>query len=453
MIVIRSLCWFVACLMLPAVLSAETRRILVDRVPASFPVGFSLLTSGNQQHVAYFNAEHQMTVASRSLDSETWTRTHLPSKIGWDSHNYLTMVEDDDGHLHLSGNMHCVPLIYFRTTRPGDTTSFERISTMVGEDEERCTYPNFMRGPNNELIFHYRTGGSGKGNEIYNVYDHKARTWSRLLDEPLTDGQGKMNAYMNGPIKGPDGFFHLVWVWRDTPDCATNHDLSYARSRDLRSWETIAGKPVPLPLTIAEKRLIVDPVRPGGGIINGCAKLGFDSQKRPIIVYHKYDTDGFTQAFAARFEPDGWVSRQISDWNYRWDFSGGGSIDFEIRLHSPEFIGHGRMSVGYSHKKSGRGSLVFDELTLGRIGAGDVRYKLPRTHRGSEPRMPSSINEVISSFPDMRVRWAEDTGDAVSGLHHRLRWETLPQNRDRRRGGEHPEPSLLELIEVRGLEP
>ena len=161
----RLLCLVALCLTPPSLLCAETKHIPIDEVPAGFPVGFSLLTSGNRQHVAYYNADHQMTVASRDLDSETWTKTHLPSKIGWDSHNYITMVEDDDGHLHLSGNMHCVPLIYFRTTRPGDTTSFQQIKTMVGPEELRCTYPNFMRGPDNELIFHYRTGSSGKGNE------------------------------------------------------------------------------------------------------------------------------------------------------------------------------------------------------------------------------------------------------------------------------------------------
>ena len=31
------------------------------------------------------------------------------------------------GNLHLSGNMHCVPLIYFRTTKPLDGGSFEQV--------------------------------------------------------------------------------------------------------------------------------------------------------------------------------------------------------------------------------------------------------------------------------------------------------------------------------------
>ena len=76
--------------------------------------------------------------------AETWTfeqpegvwlenRGRLSSEIGWDTHNYLTMAIDADNHIHLSGNMHVDPLIYFRTTRPLDVTSFERIASMVGK--------------------------------------------------------------------------------------------------------------------------------------------------------------------------------------------------------------------------------------------------------------------------------------------------------------------------------
>ncbi len=31
-----------------------------------------------------------------------------------------------------------------------------------------------------------------------------------------------------------DNWYHVWWVWRDTPDCSTNHDLSYMKSPDLK---------------------------------------------------------------------------------------------------------------------------------------------------------------------------------------------------------------------------
>ena len=90
----------------------------VATVWAGHPVGFCLLTAGGRQFAAYYDAERRMTVAARRPGETKWQYKILPSRVAWDSHNYITMAADDDGHLHLSGNMHCVPLIYFRTTRP-----------------------------------------------------------------------------------------------------------------------------------------------------------------------------------------------------------------------------------------------------------------------------------------------------------------------------------------------
>ena len=116
------------------------------------------------------------------------------------------------------------------------------------------TYPVFLKDSAGRLMLKYRDGGSGNGNEIYNVYDTATSTWRHLLATALVDGEGKRNAYFVGPTLGPDGFFHLAWVWRDTPDAETNHDLSYARSRDLVRWERSDGSPLKLPITLARRR-------------------------------------------------------------------------------------------------------------------------------------------------------------------------------------------------------
>ncbi|MCA9434001.1 MAG: BNR-4 repeat-containing protein, partial [Candidatus Omnitrophica bacterium] len=94
--------------------------------------------------------------------------------------------------------------------------------------------------------------------------------------------------------KGPDGVYHLCWVWRDTPDCETNHTLSYARSSDLVHWENSDETPIKLPMTL-ETAEVVDPVPPGGGILNGNTKIGFDHEGRAVISYHKNDEEGNTQ--------------------------------------------------------------------------------------------------------------------------------------------------------------
>lgn len=432
--------WIKACLALICAMTMCQGQTIEQTLPVApvwsgHPVGFCLLTAVPHQYVAFYDARRRMTIASRQLPDQEWTFKTLDETIGWDSHNYITMTVDGQGHLHVSGNMHCVPLVYFRTERPHDIGSLKRIKVMVGREEKRCTYPRFLRGAADELIFTYRDGGSGNGNQIYNVYDPAKRTWRRLLDRPLCSGQGKMNAYLRGPVQDAAGMFHLCWVWRDTPDCATNHDLSYARSRDLVHWTTSAGKPLTLPITLATGE-VVDPVPPGGGMINGNTVIGFDRSQRPIVSYHKYDAAGRTQIYNARLEKGRWVIYQASDWTYRWAFQGNGSIGFEIGVGAVKVDAQGRLVQSYSHVRHGSGLWVLDEKTLKSVG------KLPRP-----VKYPSSLRKVTSTRKGMSVRFAGDSGkSSTPGKRYCLRWETLGRNRDRPHPGEPPVPSRLVLF-------
>lgn len=411
--------------------------IEVDQVWSGHPVGFSLLTHGERQYAAYYDSNRQMIVAQRMLTETTWHKQPLPEHVVWDSHNSVTMALDDTGCLHVSGNMHVVPLVYFRSHEPWEVTTLERMTGMTGERENRCTYPLFLRGPNNEFLFTYRDGQSGKGDQIYNLYDTNTRTWRRLLDTPLTSGKGLMNAYFNGPVKGPDGYMHIGWVWRNTFGCETNHDLSYARSRDMVHWEKSDETPLTLPITI-DTAEIVDPVPPKGGIINGNLDLGFDSQGRVLITYHKYDAAGNTQVYIARREEKGWVSYQISDWDWRWAFSGGGSIVFEVGFDAARVAEKGRLTQSWWTAQHGAGTWLLDEETLAQVGDAAVK-----------PGYPQSIRAVESPVAGMQVRWAADLGSSGEpGVRYVLRWETLPANRDKPREGTPPPPSPMRLYKL-----
>lgn len=398
------------------------------------PVGFYALTQGGRQYVAYYDADRRLTVAERALDSSDWTFTRLDARVGWDSHNSIMMALDRRGHLHLSGNMHVAPLVYFRGDRPHEASSLRPVHRMIGDREERCTYPRFLDGPDGALVFTYRDGKSGDGSQIFNVHDEATGQWRRLLDTPLFDGEGRRNAYLRGPEPGPDGFYHLLWVWRETPDCATNHDLGYARSRDLVHWENAHGAPLTVPIRL-DAPATVDPVPEGAGLINGGASLGFDANRRPIVAYHKYDPDGLTQAYTARVEADRWVVRQASRWSYRWDFHGGGSIGSEVGVDAPRPGPDGTLLVSYRHIKEGAGTLVLDAGSLEPTGR-----TLPR-----ERPWPRQLDALESPFPGMRVH-VLPAGRHGSSRYF-LRWETLGPNRDRPRDPPLPEPSPLRLFE------
>ena len=405
---------------------------------AGHPAGFCLLTHPPHQFAAFYAADRALTVAQRRLDAREWQFTTLPEAIGWDSHNYVTMAIDDGGYLHLAGNMHCHPLKYFRTTAPLDAATFARVPAMTGADEDRCTYPHFFRGPENAFLFTYRIGKSGDGNQIYNVYDVETQTWQRLLDTPLTNGEGQRNAYFNGPAEGPDGYWHLCWIWRETYDCATNNTICYARSKDLRNWESAAGAPLERPITRASSD-VVDPVPEGGGAINGNVALGFDLDGRPVVSYHKYDENGITQLYNARFEDGSWRAHLASDWDYRWEFGGGGAIGFEIRI-GPVGAEDGALTQYWRHPRRGGQTWQLDPATL-------TPLKRVETPRDETP----GFGPIESGFPGMQRRVRGDDGDSgAPGVAYWLRWETLGPNRDRPREKPWPEPSMLRLIEAKG---
>ncbi len=422
-----------------ASLPALEEQVGIADVWSGQPVNFALVTAGDQQFAAYFDADRQMTVARRALGSPDWQFATLPSVLGWDSHNHLALALDAAGNLHLSGNMHDVPLIYFRTTRAFDIQSFVQVPAMLGNSEQSCTYPEFFRGPTGDLIFSYRDGSSGSGNTIYNAYSAQTGAWRRLLDSPLTNGEGLRNTYPVGPVLGPDGFWHLVWVWRDTPDAATTHDLSYARSRDLINWESASGRPLLVPITLADSD-VVDAVPAGGGMINNNTKVGFDAQGRPLIAYHKYDAAGNTQLYNARFEQGAWVTHQSSSWGYRWQFGGQGTLVFEVEVEPATLQPDGTLTQSWFHARyGGRGAFRLDPGTL--AATAEIAPPLPYPRDFDQPRSPT---------PGMVVRWQKDSGarPADAALQYLLRWETLESNRDLPRDV-IPAPTRLELYAFR----
>ena len=434
---LRTTCLLIPCL-LAAAFAKPVEVIDLEPVWSAHPVGFCLVTQPPFQFAAYYDAERRMTVAQRRLGEKTWSFHRLSSQLGWDSHNDVTMVIDNEGHLHVAGNMHNVPLVYFRSEKPLDAGSLRPVKSMTGDRERHVTYPVFLRDGKQRLIFRYRDGGSGQGDDLFNVYDPATKQWSRLIDGPLLSGEDERSAYATAPKAAPDGTFHMVWVWRDTPDCATNHTISYARSSDLVTWTDAAGKPLALPITLATGD-VVDPVPSGGGLININRQVGFDNRGRAVVTYHKYDERGDLNAYAARFEGGRWKIVKVSDWrDHRVEFGGGGSIVFPVRIGAVEAIGGGRLKLGYK-KEGGGGTWVLDEATL-----------LPVSGAKPPPAvapLPREVTKLRSTFPGMGVRKAGDSGTPPEGMRYQLVWETLEANRDKPRTPPLPEPSMLRLVE------
>lgn len=424
------------------------QTIKIDSVWAGHPVGFCLLTHGNRQYIAYYNAERSMVVGQRNLEEDEFSLHIMPrtsrethggtsTVLGWDSHNSVTLGIDKDGFIHLSANMHGHPITYFKSTNPNDIKTLVQEMTMVGPNEKRCTYPHFMLTKEGELLFHYRDGGSGNGNEIYNIYSCETKKWSRMLDVPLTDGQGLMNAYQTQPMVMKDGWYHVYWVWRDTPDCATNHDLSYMKSPDLKNWYNAFGEPFDLPATLDKSLVIVDPIPVKGGIINLAAKLCLDENNQAVFAYHKYDSVGNLQFYTAQSKNVKWIYKQVTNWDYRWEFSGNGSINSEVRIKGFNKRKDGNYEIDYWHIKYGNGSILLND-------------KFEAIGKVLKPEPFGADLEIEGTFPRLEVRTSGDLGSSVDeNIRYVLKWETINRNRDRPREKPWPEPSQLYLYKLK----
>ncbi len=423
----------------PAIAADVVSSDAIDRVWSGHSVRSALLVTTDRIYIGYYDANRQLTVAVRALSGGGWTYQKLDTWNDWDSHNYIALAVDGSGRIHVAANMHASPMTMFRTDTTGDVRTLKRVDVLVDATLERsATYPIFLHDKTGRLIFKYRDGSSGNGNEIYDVFDAAATTWSRLTADPLTDGEGHRNGYFMGPVLGPDQQFHITWVWRESPMAETNHDLSYARSPDLIHWFHADGQPFTLPIRLNDAE-IVDPVPVKGGMINNNTIIGFDERGRPMITYHKFDAAGDTEIYVARYEGktaggNGWRIAQVSQWKgYRWDFRGGGSLDAELFVSGAEPDGPGLLKIPVIRQGQSIDFIVrSSDLSL------------------VEARPVVSLKDELSrtiKVPDgmqLNLVTAPGAGDTL----YALAWAARPPHRDLP-SADIPEPTTLSFLTLK----
>ncbi|WP_456866679.1 BNR repeat-containing protein [Galbibacter sp. BG1] len=208
----------------------------------------AVVSTNEYQFTAYYNPEGYLILAKRRLNSNTWKikKTAYKGNVK-DAHNTISIAMDADGFLHVSWDQHNTKLRYARSKFPLELELTEELS-MTGLQEDKVTYPEFHNLPNGKLLFCYRSGESGRGNMVINSYDVETNKWTQLQNN-LLDGEEKRSAYWQTAIDSL-GNIHLSWVWRETWDVSSNHDMCYAISKDGGiTWEQSNGKKYELPIT------------------------------------------------------------------------------------------------------------------------------------------------------------------------------------------------------------
>lgn len=279
----------------------------------------SVVSSANYQFVAYYDSTAHVILGRRKHGSKNW-ETHQTRYKGniKDAHNVISIMVDGNGYLHMSWDHHNNGLRYCRSLEPEGLEMGNKLP-MTGQNERVVSYPEFYRMMDGGLLFAYRDGGSGNGNLVLNRYDLISKTWSRLQTN-LIDGEGQRNAYWQLFVDH-FGTIHVSWVWRETPDVRSNHDMCYARSTDGgTTWTKSNGDNYELPIKESTAEIAKE-IQQGSNLINQTSMTA-DRDGNPFIAtYYKGKGDSCTQ-----FQ----IIYQLGDGNWKSSVATDRTLDFEL---------------------------------------------------------------------------------------------------------------------------
>jgi hypothetical protein len=240
---------------------------------------------------------------------------------------------DGDGYLHLAWDHHNNALNYCHSISPGSLQMTDKM-LMTGSHEEKVSYPEFYSMPSGDLLFLCRDGGSGKGNLVINTYSKKNRQW-RQLHSNLIDGEGKRNAYWQACTDAKGGM-HLSWVWRESPDVSSNHDMCYARSGDGGvTWVKSTGEKYTLPINAATAEYACL-IPQNSELINQTSMVA-DADSNPFIAtYWRSKNDSVPQYRIVYKQNGEWKNNNLNFRKTAFSLSGQGTK--RIPISRPQII-------------------------------------------------------------------------------------------------------------------
>jgi hypothetical protein len=312
----------------------------------------AVTTHKQSQYASYYDDDGRVILARRTLGESEW-EVHDTDFRGntRDAHNAISIAVDGAGYVHLSWDHHGHPLTYRRSLEPGSFAFTEALS-MTGRNEDVVTYPEFYHLADGGFVFMYRHGASGDGRILLNRYNAETREWS-VLQHPLIDGEGRRNAYTNALAIDSEGNWHLSWIWRDTPDVATNHNICYAVSPDEgRTWYASDGRRYQLPITYDQSEVVRE-IPVNSDLINQCS-MTVDSRGRPVIaMYWRAPGEEVPQYYLVWHEGEAWRTNQVSERTTPFRLAGGGTRRIPISRPKVAVDDHDRVYVIYRDEERG----------------------------------------------------------------------------------------------------
>ena len=269
---------------------------------------YTLFTAELYQYAAFYDAHSRMTLAQRDPAGWKVVATAHRGNVA-DAHNAIALAVDGDGFLHVAWDHHNSALTYARSLGPRSVVLGDPVP-MTGDREKAVTYPAFLPLPGGDLLFLYRDGGSGRGDLVLNRYFVATRKWS-TVQRTLISGEGKRNAYVSAFVDA-QGTLHAAWVWRETPDVSTNHDICYARSKDAgRTWTTSEGQPLELPIRASAAEYVLR-IPEGSSLMNPPSVTADEAGNVGIANYWAARGEKVPQYHVVWKEDGAWHVQQVT---------------------------------------------------------------------------------------------------------------------------------------------
>ncbi|MGF7076792.1 BNR repeat-containing protein [Mucilaginibacter sp. 3215] len=317
----------------------------------------SLVTFKGEQYAAYYNNEQVLVLAKRKSNSTNWKVATTQYKAdAADAHKDISIMVDGAGYLHVAWGHHNQALNYAKSIKPGSLILSDPQS-MTGGGENKVSYPEFYRLRGGDLLFVYRDGGSGNGNLVMNRYSIATQKWVNI-QQNLIDGEGKRNAYWQMCID-KKGTIHISWVWRESPDVASNHDMGYARSNDSGlSWEKSTGEKYTLPINAANAEYACK-IPQHSALINQTSMFADDKGNPFIATYWRDSSTTIPQYHIVYKTGNNWSSVDLGF--RKTAFSLGGTGTKRIPISRPQIIAWsngGKQSAALIFRDAERGDKV-----------------------------------------------------------------------------------------------
>jgi len=180
------------------------------------------------------------------------------------------------------------------------------------------------------------------------------KKWTRLQNE-LINGEGHRNAYWQMAVDAK-GTIHLSWVWRESPDVSSNHDMCYACSKDGGiTWQKSTGEKYELPITATNAEYACK-IPQGSELINQTSMFA-DNEGHPFIATYWREQGQAIPQYHLIYKNNG--AWKINNLGFRTTaFSLSGSGTKSIPISRPQII-------AWNHKNTTAAALVFRDEERG----------------------------------------------------------------------------------------